>query len=386
MRVCGIVAEYDPFHAGHLYHLGEARRQSGADFVVCVISTAFTQRGTPGLFSTKDRAHMVLLAGADLVLGMPVSYACAQANRFALGGVGILDALGVVTHLAFGVEVDALPRLQQAAQLLHEEGSALSALRAQGLQQGLSYARAQGEALKKLLGAQDGQNLDRPNFNLGVSYLLALSRLKSSIAPLPIGRAGSYHDTRVQALPSATAVRGALLRGDWQAVSAGLPDAVLPLVRQAVFDGRLCRPGALDQALLTRLLQGGEYASLAEMSEGLDQRILKFAPLAADREMLISLVKTKRYPHARISRALSGILLGLQKQPLRRPAYARLLGMRRGAEPLLRAIDKAGFPLVSRPAKEQRPEIRQDMWAEALWHMGAGLPAAQAYQQKIIKL
>ena len=137
----------------------------------------------PGLFSTRDRAHMALAASADVALGMPVSYACAQANRFALGGVGILDALGVVTHLSFGVEHDALPALQQAARLLAEEGAALSSLRAHGLRQGLSFARAQGEALRSLMDDARKQPLDQPNFNLGVSYMLALHRLKSGMQP-----------------------------------------------------------------------------------------------------------------------------------------------------------------------------------------------------------
>lgn len=385
MRVCGIVAEYDPFHAGHLYHLQEARRLSQADFVVCVISTAFTQRGTPALFSTRDRAQMALQAGADLVLGMPVSYTCAQANRFALGGVGILDALGSVTHLAFGVEGEVLPLLQRAAHLMEDADASLHSLRAAGLDQGLSYARAQGEALRHQLGQEDGQHLDRPNFNLGISYLLALRRLKSGMEPLPIARQGAYHDTRVQPLPSATAVRAALLRGDWQAVAAALPPAVLSLVEDAVFKGRLCPPGALDKPLLAQLICGGDYAAIAEMSEGLDQRILKYAPLADSREALIALVKTKRYPYARISRALGGILLGLDKQPLRRPQYARLLGMRREAAPLLRAIGEGGFSLISRPARADLPGLELDMRAESFWHIGAGLPAAQAYQQKMIK-
>ena len=94
MIVCGIVAEYDPFHRGHLYHLKAARQKSQADFMVCVLGSAFSQRGEAMMFDTMTRARMALYNGFDLVLGMPVSFSCAQANRFAMGGVGILHQLG----------------------------------------------------------------------------------------------------------------------------------------------------------------------------------------------------------------------------------------------------------------------------------------------------
>ena len=147
MRVCGIIAEYDPFHLGHLHQLSEARRLSQADYVVCVISCAFTQRGLPALFSTQYRARMALLAGADLVLGMPVSYGCAQANRFALGGVGVLHGLRVVTHLSFGVEASALPELGRLSRLLEGADAGFQGRQRAALRAGHSLARARGEAL-----------------------------------------------------------------------------------------------------------------------------------------------------------------------------------------------------------------------------------------------
>ena len=383
MRVCGIIAEYDPFHLGHLHHVREARRLAAADYVVCVISTAFTQRGMPALFSTHDRARMALEAGADLVLALPVSWSCAQANRFAAGGVGILSALGAVTHLAFGVEPRALPWLHQAAQVLRAPPPKFSERFEQALSQGCSVARAQGEALKHVLPAADTEALQSPNFSLAVCYLQALRQQASAMEPVPIPRAGAYHATRLAPLPSATAVRAALLRGDWQGVKQSVPQGTYALMAQRMPQGMLHLPHALDAMLLGRLLAGDSMAGIAEISEGLDLRIRRMARLARGREELVHLIKTKRYPHTRIQRALTGVLLGLKANAAPLPPYARVLGMRKQAAPLLQRIKQGGFALITRPARERNPYMQQDMLAEQLWYLGAGQPGATAWRQKM---
>ncbi|MHC1785972.1 MAG: nucleotidyltransferase family protein [Christensenellales bacterium] len=384
MRVCGIIAEYDPFHRGHLHHLEMARRQSQADYVICVISCAFTQRGMPGLFSTQDRARMALMCGADLVLGMPLSYGCAQANRFALGGVGILNALQVVDCLSFGVEQAALPWLPAAFSRLDEADESFLLRQRAALEAGRSLARARGEALAGGGEGLPGEVLRSPNFVLALCYLAAIKRLGSAMRPLPIPRGGDYHASDICPWPSATAVRAALLKGDLAGVQGAVPQAVCPLMLARWQAGGLHLPEALDKPLLARLLAGGDFSGIAEVSEGLDQLILRQAKQAASREELTGLVKTKRYTRSRISRALTGMLLGLERAADEPPRYARLLGFRREAAPLLQAIKRSAFQLVDRPAKSALPGIRQDMHAEMLWRLGAGQAAAMAYQQDMI--
>ena len=327
---------------------------------------------------------MALEAGADLVLGMPQSYGCAQANRFALGGVGILDSLRVVTHLGFGVEKASLPFLQTVAAKLDDPDESYYLRQREALKAGKSFARAQGEALAQSDGRLDPAILSAPNFVLGLCYMRTLKRLNSPIQAIPIIRKGSYHDTRLTPLPSASAVRAALVRGDWQGAARALPDCVYPLVAGAVLAQNLHLPGALDKALLAKLLSGGDYSQIAEISEGLDQSILRAAGNANSREALIRLLKSKRYPYTRINRALTNILLDVNIQPDERPGYARLLGFRSTALPLLRVIKPSGFPLVDRPAKASDPAIELDMRAEMLWHLGAGQSASLAWQQSMI--
>ena len=281
MRVCGVIAEYDPFHKGHQHHLERARALSRADWMIVVLGQSFSQRGLPALFSTHLRARMALMGGADLVLGMPVSYSCAQANRFALGGVGILHQLRAATHLSFGVEEEALPYLGRAAALLSDPDEGFQARLRQGLREGKSFARAQGEALTRSLPDMPGEALAMPNFILALCYAQALGKLGSPMEMLPVPRLHAYHASALAALPSAGAVRAAVLRGDWRGVEGALPESSLSLCREAIMRGEIHRPGALDQALLLKALSPENHARIAEMSEGLDERIRKLAPRAA---------------------------------------------------------------------------------------------------------
>jgi len=384
MRVCGIIAEYDPFHLGHRFHLESARQLSGADYVVVVLGGAFSQRGEAMLFSTQDRARMALLSGADLVLGMPVSFSCAQANRFARGGISILNALGAVSHLSFGCEPGGEAHLAAAAKLLYHPPRAFSDQLKNALKTGKSFARAQGEALAGCLPEVPPGMFAQPNFILGTSYLLELHRLNSPIVPVPVPRMGGYHAQGLSPFPSATAVRRALREGAWPGVARALPPESLTVLRDAAEKGRLHRAAALDSWLIGTLNTQGEVSLLSspEMSEGLEQRILAKARDAAGREELLALVSTRRYTRARVSRALSHALLGLSHFP-DRPEYARLLGFRRSAAPLLGRIKGTGFPLIHRPGREAPPGFAQDMRAEEFWALGAGMAPASAWRHRM---
>ena len=381
MKVCGIIAEYDPFHRGHLYHLNQAREQSRADYMVCVLGCAFSQRGDAMLFDSFARAKMALDNGFDLVLGMPVSFSCAQANRFARGGVGILNSLVVITHLSFGSESARLNHLSAAARMLNHPDEVFTQALKQGLEDGASFAKAQGQALSAALPVLPETLLSSPNFILGVSFLRELDSLGSGITPLPIARAGSYHSKAAGPLASASAVRAKLLADPGANLEAECPDASRAVINKATRH----LPDALDKVLLAGLLgkTGQELCQYSEMSEGLEDRILAQARKAKTREELISLVKTKRYPYARINRALSQALLDMRHLEIT-PEYARLLGMRKRAKQLLKAMDQSGFSLVSRPARSKLPGIEQDMRAEELWRIGAGQSAQEAWKRNVI--
>lgn len=377
MRVVGVICEYNPFHKGHAYHLGRARAMSGADYVVCVMSGSVTQRGSFARHDKWTRARMALHHGADLILELPARFACASAQEFAAGGVHLLASLGVLTHLSFGCEKESLPQLSAAAKALSGETPAFkSALRAQ-LDRGMPYPRARALAAQETSGIGNlAEIIARPNAALALEYLAALPK---SIAPVPVPREGAgYHDEAIAELSSATAVRAAIARGDMEAALCAVPSPDLLAAAEA--RGDIHDEESLTQALLYRLRteKAQTLRAIAGMDEGLEYRFLSAAKTAKTREELLSLIKTKRYTHARLSRLCTLSLLGVTREfaaENSKPTYARVLGFRREAAPLLNEIKKrSSMPLVTKAADYSDPLFALDVRAQDLWALGCASP------------
>ena len=202
--------------------------------------------------------------------------------------------------------------------------------------------------------------------------------------PVPVLREQDYHAAELEAWPSASAVRGAILRGDWAGIESAVPEAALPVLRRGILAG-VCPPDGLDAILRYTLLNAApdEIAGWPGVAEGLEQRILKAAETAVSREALIAAVKTRRYTYGRISRALCHGVRGVKRADLPDlPDHVRVLGFRESARPLLRKMQKSGFPLLTRPAKELSAAL--DIRADELWALGAGLPRGETYRMKPI--
>lgn len=379
MRAVGIVCEYNPFHRGHALHLARAREAAGADYAVCVMSGALTQRGVFARHDKWTRARAALECGADLVLELPARFACAPAPEFAAGGAAMLAGLGVVTHWAFGCEPEALACLADAAQVLQSEPPAFRAALRAGLDSGLSYPRARALAAQQALarpGLADAMAL--PNAALALEYLRAMP---GGVTPLPILREGAgYHDGTLCALASASAVRAALERGETQAALSALPCP--ERFAEAEARGDVHESEALTQALLYRLRTAPPeaLAQLSGMGEGLEHAFAAAAGRVHTRDALILSVKSKRYTYARLSRICSMALLGVTREFAERhaePACARVLGFRRDAQPLLAAIKRQGtLPLVTKVLRRaDDPLIALDVAAQDLWSLGCTNPA-----------
>ena len=361
MTIAGVIAEYNPFHNGHMHHLQQTRRKSGCDGIVVCLGGNFTQRGEPAMLSKWARARMALLCGADAVFELPAPFAVRTADFFARGGVGVLAGLHC-DILSFGCETEDMELLGQLAGLREAEPEALSKLVRVRLDAGMSHARARGGAVAEYLGLPAGE-LNAPNMALAVEYLRCLRG--TGVQPLAIPRLGSYHDAALAPICSATAVRKAL--ADGEDVSMAVPPACLPLLPEKP---RL----PLDAVFLYRLRQGG--LSLPDAGEGLDGLLARAARESGTLEEVIERVKSRRYTRARIVRAMAHAAAGLTKEvaaACQRPAYARLLGLRAGAEGVLRELSRrAALPIVSDATR-----LRGDTCFEAeqrftdLWALGA---------------
>lgn len=197
-KVLGIIAEYNPFHNGHLYHIRESVEQTEADYVVCVISGNFVQRGNTSIIDKWTKAKMAIAQGADLVIELPTIYATSSAENFAEGAIKILDSLGIVDTLSFGIEAKDLATLNNIANVLYQEPKEYVTMLSHELSKGVSFPRARENALMMYLNdiKRYANVLSGSNNILGIEYLKALKKLKSPLKPIGIKREKYYIMTK----------------------------------------------------------------------------------------------------------------------------------------------------------------------------------------------
>ena len=345
MKIAGVIAEYNPFHNGHAHHLKETRRRGNCDFVVVCMDGSFTQRGEPACMDKCARARIALKCGADAVFELPALWALQPADGFARGGVAVLGGLGCDV-LSFGSEETDINLLKNLAEVGENEPPELRAALRKGLAAGKSHARARGEALSMLLGV-DAEKLNSPNLILAVQYLREIGAQNLKMEALPVQRIGNYHDESLGAFASATAIRAAISDGKMEEALTCVPEPARLELRRA---GRM---HAMDDLLLHTLrgMSPEEIAEIPGVGEGLEQRIARCAAEASGREELLEMLKCKRYTRARLSRICACALLKMTKSMVEShamPGYARLIGMREDARPLLRELKaRSQLPIVS---------------------------------------
>ena len=357
MNFLGIVAEYNPFHLGHRYHIEQACQQQNIDGVVAVMSGNFTQRGEAALFDKWSRAECALKQGVDLVLELPAAFATRSANYFALGGILSLAATGVVNYFSCGIESKSPQELSQLAQYLANEPEEYKQALQNLLNQGLSYPAAQQKALASL-NITGVAELDKPNNLLALNYLQVIAKHKLNLQPLFVTRSGAYHGTASEIaegeFASASAIRDLLLAADisWQ---NHLAPEVLAILQRQMHKGYppLCNQN-FAQAIFTLLRRSDpqELAEIIEIREGLEHRLYTMANQSASLVQLCEAVKSKRYTYTRIQRLLIHILLGYTRYLVYpEPAYLRVLGFNQKGQDILKQMkQKATLPILTRVA------------------------------------
>ena len=392
MKVNGIIAEYNPFHNGHKYHLEASLKSTGADYTIIAMSGNFMQRGTPAMIHKYVRAEMALKSGADLVLEIPSFYACASAEYYAHGSVSLLDQLGVVDRLCFGSECGDVTVLTQIAEILTEEPVAFRNCLTTCLKQGHSYPTARSLALAGYLEEHCTSPKEHcattPNNILGIEYIKALQSRKSNMKPVTIKRVGAqYHEqTLGTGYPSATAIRHAIYTHYDENMTASdltatltdqLPDSTLDILQNAYKTLQPIQMDDFSQILLYKLLCQAPYGyeEYLDTSNDLSDKIGKNLFRFQNCSNFCDLLKSKDITHTRLSRCLLHILLDIRTKDMKRykamdyVPYARVLGLRKDAAPLLSAIKKHGsIPLISKLAdaenllgKDELEMLRRDV-------------------------
>ena len=411
MKIVGLITEYNPFHAGHLYHMQQARELTGADYCVVLMSGSFVQRGEPAIFDKYLRTKTALLAGADLVLEIPVAFSTASAHEFAAYGVALLSAIGV-DAVVFGSECGQIEILKQAAYALNHESAEFQERLRKGLKAGLTYPQARAKALGETqAGGTRVENvedfhantdvsnahiwssiLNSPNNILGIEYLRAAEDLHSPMEFYTISREGSgYHeDTLADAnFPSASAIRG-IIRNSLSK-DKDLLDILashLPAVTHPAYTGAV--PVFVDDfsgLLNATVLQMQATFSIADLSPELAARLTKPPYFPLSFEERIQALKTRQLTYTRVSRALLHLVLGMREEDISRwkdegyALYARILGFRRQSSPLLSCLHKkSSIPLITKMA-----DAAQSLAPSALALLEQEVYASHLYQTVRIK-
>lgn len=416
MKVAGVIAEYNPFHEGHKYHIEKTKEITGADYVIVVMSGNFTQRGVPAIINKYTRAKQALKNGADLVIELPACFSTASAEYFAHAGVSILHKLGVVDYLSFGSEEGDIEKLKEIASFLSCEPDTYKKELQFYLKEGYSFPQARGKALYKYFPDLDLNFLAKPNNILGIEYCRALLTFHSSIKPITIPRiSNQYHDSKLSldsTISSASAIRNEIYQAWKHAGSVAdkeyfsnettcnisdkkvfstkttcdslenIKDHVPLSVYQSLtqewgkftpifsddFSGLLKYKILLEQQLtfspstkeegnstINPTNSTNKLTEYFDVPSSLADRIKKQGLSFSSYEEFCESLKTKELTYSRISRSLLHILLDIKQADVKKAKenefspYARILGFRKDATPLLHEIKlKSSIPVITK--------------------------------------
>lgn len=348
MQVCAIIAEYNPFHAGHAAQIAEIRRRLPGCAVIALMSGNYVQRGAPALWDKYARAAFAVQAdGPDLVVELPITAALSSAEGFAHGGVSLAAALGCVTHLSFGCETGTEHSLTQLAALLGSD--AFAELLRTELSAGTSYALAAIRAAHRLC-PQHASLLESPNDLLAVQYCRFMQQLAPEMIPLAVRRHGAAHDGIPQdGIPSASYIRTQFQAGAIDSALALLPETYRSAARTARrHDWSDMEPAVLPYL---RRLSVEQLRLLPGVSEGLEFRFVQACQNAGSLEQLWSAVRSRRHPLSRVRRLTLCAYLGVTQQLTAiPPAFVTVLALNARGRLVLREMKTTcALPVIVRP-------------------------------------
>ena len=378
-NVLGIIAEYNPFHNGHLYHLKESKRKCNAKYVVAIISGNFTQRGDASIVNKFEKAKMAIENGIDMVIELPTLYSISSAENFADGAIKILNELNFITHISFGSESGNINQLNNIASILTDEPEEFSKLLKEELRKGSSFPVARQNAIEKFLNLTNKNEFNKllksPNNILAIEYLKALKKTKSNITPITIERKNVdyYSENIVENFASSTKIRKEISENlnmytnimdinnmDINNMNMNnmdvnmdmflnscMPKKSYDIIKENIEKGN-CIQGlkCFEDMIFYKLrsMQINEIKELPDVCEGLENVIKKASNETNSLEDLINKCKSKRYTRTRIQRILIYALLGITRQDMEMSEnvnpYIRVLAVNKNGRELLSIINK----------------------------------------------
>lgn len=356
-KVLGIVAEYNPFHNGHLYHFENAKSKTESDYVVAIISGNFTQRGDTSIVNKWEKTKMALYSGVDLVIELPTIYSISSAENFANGAIKILNDMGIVNYISFGMEAEDITILNNIANVLYDEPKEYKDILKNELKDGITYAKGMEIAVCKYLKDDKYKDvLSGSNNILAIEYLKSLKRLKSTIIPVGIKREKVFYNSRriIDDYASATGIRYLLEKRQIEDISKLVPYNTFNILIENIRSGKYnLNLNIFSKEIMYKLrsMNVKEIANLPEVSEGLEYLIKETSKNTNNIVELIENIKTKRYTQNRIQRILLYALLNINKADMEMSKkvkpYVRVLGFNENGQKLLSEISKKNNVITS---------------------------------------
>lgn len=408
-KVLGIIAEYNPFHNGHLYHLQKSLHDTGSSYSIAVISGNFTQRGSTSLVDKWTKTEIALKNGIDLVIELPLLYSISSAENFAEGAIKIFDSLKVVDYISFGSESGDISTLNTVADILYKEPREYKNILSHELGKGLSFPKARENALLMYLKdiRKFSSVLSSPNNILGIEYLKALKKYKSNITPVTVERFDSnYNDTSYTGnIASATAIRNIVKNGSFDILRKVIPESTYSILLDNVKIGHIIPDLSVFEREIIYLLRKMSIAQIAELpdvGEGLENAIKNTANSCNSIVEFLNIIKSKRYTNTRLQRILLYTLLGITKKDIalskKLTPYIRVLGFNDKGKYLISEISKANPKLEiitsvkkymdTSNNKNSKYMLEKDIWATNVYTIGFEYDSWNNldYTHKIIKI
>ena len=367
MKICAVIAEFNPLHNGHQYLLNQARIQTKCDAVLVILGSNFTQRGEPALLSKVARAKQAMLCGADIVVELPVYGSTLSAQDFAYQAVKIAHCFNHVTHLAFGSESGDIISIQELAQFLTNEPAYFKTEISAALDQGHSLPTAKSRALSVVLDERFksfsnpetvSELLSKPNNILGVEYVKSLIKLGSKITPVAIKRMNNENKIEpehTKDFASASAIRQAL----YLSGSTNKARKLMPKQSAKVLEQQLKLHGLPNQRAYSDIALGflrartpNDLNDLYDMAEGLNNKLISTSAQVVSFDGLVTKITSKRYTSSRIRRLVLINILRLKQSVVDAltsqtiPAFVKILAVKEDNK-LLKQLT-ANCPVVLR--------------------------------------
>lgn len=339
MNIIGLIAEYNPFHNGHLYHIDKIKELYPDSLLIVVLNGYFTQRGTISVLSKEDKTRISLDHNIDIVLELPFIYGTQSSDIFAYNSIKLLNELKV-DRIIFGSESNNKDLLNKIVDIQLNISTYEESVK-KYLDLGNNYPTA----MKKALNIEE--DINNPNDLLGISYIKAIKQINPNIQAETIKRTNSYHDTlSTDNIVSATNIRTKLTNKE--DISNYLPQDIIPYLNNVSNNN-------FYNLLKFKILTDNDLSKYLDVDEGIEYRILKYINSSNTLEELISNIKTKRYTYNKINRMLLHILIGLTKDDnhLTTLDYIKILGFNTKGQEYLKQIRK-DITLPTKPNKESK--------------------------------